>query len=280
MAVNARIARTPPIPARISCLMRCSWSPPYSRSVTLRRSCSFSGMSESSSSSGTRPTCATQTRARSRAESGMRQLDQHRFAGGVGEQPQRQTLRVERRICLVLPAVGGQRLPEIAASGSTGRPRSAAGPGPTPPSGGRRPGSRGRRSSWAAPRRRRTPSRSTRCRSASPTLPRRPLPAADTTADGSGSRSNRRPARSSRPRNSSSMANSSSRAGLTAPSSATGSLPHLRPQVGVDGREQVLRRFVPRPAQVDGQLVQRGETVGEVGTDGEPAKGFHASLPY
>ena len=27
-AVNARIARTPPMPARISCLMRCSWSPP------------------------------------------------------------------------------------------------------------------------------------------------------------------------------------------------------------------------------------------------------------
>ena len=28
IAVNARIARTPPMPARISCLMRCSWSPP------------------------------------------------------------------------------------------------------------------------------------------------------------------------------------------------------------------------------------------------------------
>ncbi|PQM47573.1 hypothetical protein C1Y40_02221 [Mycobacterium talmoniae] len=66
-AVNARIARTPPIPARISCLIRCSWSPPYSRSVTPRSSCSFSGMSESSNSSGTRPTCATQIRARSSA---------------------------------------------------------------------------------------------------------------------------------------------------------------------------------------------------------------------
>ena len=27
-SVNARIARTPPMPARISCLIRCSWSPP------------------------------------------------------------------------------------------------------------------------------------------------------------------------------------------------------------------------------------------------------------
>ncbi|CKT22185.1 Uncharacterised protein [Mycobacterium tuberculosis] len=27
-AVYARIARTPPMPARISCSMRCSWSPP------------------------------------------------------------------------------------------------------------------------------------------------------------------------------------------------------------------------------------------------------------
>ncbi len=28
ISVNARIARTPPMPARISCLIRCSWSPP------------------------------------------------------------------------------------------------------------------------------------------------------------------------------------------------------------------------------------------------------------
>ena len=71
ISVNARIARTPPIPARISCLIRCSWSPPYSRSVTPRRSCSFSGMSESNSSNGIRPTCAIQTRARSWLESGI-----------------------------------------------------------------------------------------------------------------------------------------------------------------------------------------------------------------
>ena len=43
----------------------------------------------------------------------QRQLDQHRITGGVGEQPQRQPLRVQRRIGLVLPAVSGQRLPEV-----------------------------------------------------------------------------------------------------------------------------------------------------------------------
>ena len=32
----------------------------------------------------------------------------------VGEQPQRQALRIQRRVVLVLPAVGGQRLPEVA----------------------------------------------------------------------------------------------------------------------------------------------------------------------
>ena len=32
----------------------------------------------------------------------------------VGEQPQRQSLRIQRRVVLVLPAVGGQRLPEVA----------------------------------------------------------------------------------------------------------------------------------------------------------------------
>ncbi len=37
-----------------------------------------------------------------------RQLDQHRSAGRIGQQPKRQALRIQRRIVLVLPAVGGQ----------------------------------------------------------------------------------------------------------------------------------------------------------------------------
>ena len=123
---------------------------------------------------------------------GHGELDQHRVAVAVGEQPQRQALRVQRRIVLVLPTVGGQRLPEVARAVVQARPRSAAAPDPTPTSGGRRPGCPGHRSSSAAPRRRRTPSRSTRCRSAAP---RRQRPAAGTTAGGPGSCPVRRRAR-------------------------------------------------------------------------------------
>jgi hypothetical protein len=56
--------------------------------------------------------------------------------------------------------------------------------------------------------------------------------------------------------------------------------PDLLPQFGVDGREQVLRRFVPRPAQVDRQRLQRDQPLGKVRADGEPTKGFHATQPY
>ena len=85
IAVNARMARTPPIPASNSCLMRCSWSPPYNRSVTLRRSCSFSGMSESNSSSGIRPTWATHTLARSTLASGIASSTRTVRAGTVDQ---------------------------------------------------------------------------------------------------------------------------------------------------------------------------------------------------
>ncbi len=60
---KARIARTPPMPSSISWRSRCSVLPPYSRSVTVRMTSLFSSTSESSSSSGTRPTWATQIRA-------------------------------------------------------------------------------------------------------------------------------------------------------------------------------------------------------------------------
>ncbi len=60
---KTRIARTPPTPSSISWRSRCSVLPPYSRSVVSRMTSLFSSTSESSSSSGTRPTWATQTRA-------------------------------------------------------------------------------------------------------------------------------------------------------------------------------------------------------------------------
>ena len=52
------------------------------------------------------------------------------------------------------------------------------------------------------------------------------------------------------------------------------------PQVRVDGREKFLSWLVPRPSQVGRQLVERGQTLGKVSSDGKPAEGFHASLPY
>ncbi len=54
----------------------------------------------------------------------------------------------------------------------------------------------------------------------------------------------------------------------------------LLPQLGIDGREQVLRRLVPRPAQVDREPFQRDQAIGKVCADREPAEGFHATQPY
>ena len=51
------------MPSSISWRSRCSVLPPYSRSVTVRMTSLFSSVSESSISSGTRPTWATQIRA-------------------------------------------------------------------------------------------------------------------------------------------------------------------------------------------------------------------------
>ena len=94
---------------------------------------------------------------------GHRQLDQHRVV-------------VARRSAAAAagpadPATGSSRAASRrrsatagnSPSGSTAPPRSAEGPGPRRTSGDRPPECPGRRNSSAAPRRRRTPSRSTRC---------------------------------------------------------------------------------------------------------------------
>ncbi len=47
------------------------------------------------------------------------------------------------------------------------------------------------------------------------------------------------------------------------------------PGLGVDGGEQVLCLRVPRPAEVAGQLSERGQGGGQHGTDGESANGSH-----
>ena len=54
----------------------------------------------------------------------------------------------------------------------------------------------------------------------------------------------------------------------------------LLPQLRIDCREQVLGGLVPRPAQVDRQPFECGQSIGEMCADGEPAEGFHATQPY
>ena len=71
-------------------------------------------MSESSSSSGTRPTAACQTRAFSSFPAGIAISTSTCCAPASStEQLQRQALRVEHRVGLQLPAVQRQRLPEV-----------------------------------------------------------------------------------------------------------------------------------------------------------------------
>ena len=71
-------------------------------------------MSESSSSSGTRPTWAFQTCACERAAAGQADLTAA-AAVRVAQQARWAGRGVEDRVVLLLPAVGGQRLPEVPA---------------------------------------------------------------------------------------------------------------------------------------------------------------------
>ncbi len=54
-------------------------------------------------------------------------------------------------------------------------------------------------------------------------------------------------------------------------------VPHRLPLLGVDLREQLLGRRMPRPAQVGRELPQRGERVGQDGADREPPDRTHGS---
>ena len=51
------------------------------------------------------------------------------------------------------------------------------------------------------------------------------------------------------------------------------------PQLGVDVLEQALRRLVPRPPEVAGELLERGQRAGDDGPDGELANRLHALHP-
>lgn len=77
---------------------------------------SLSGMSESSNSNGIRPTSATHRTEPQHAVVRHRHQDRHRIAVGIIHGADRQPLRIEIGTALVLPAVGTQRLPEVAAA--------------------------------------------------------------------------------------------------------------------------------------------------------------------
>ena len=82
--------------------------------MTLRAASSFSCTSESSSSSGTRPTWARQTWACSSRPPGSSMVTPAGRAVLVAQQRQRQPVGVEHRVVLLLPAVAVQALAEVA----------------------------------------------------------------------------------------------------------------------------------------------------------------------
>ena len=110
----ARSARTPPIPSRSSWRRRCSVVPPYSRSVTSRSGRGLSSTSVSSRSSGTRPTWATKMRAASSCSPGTVIRTWAALPSRLAQQRDRQAVGVEHRVGLLLPALAGERLAEVA----------------------------------------------------------------------------------------------------------------------------------------------------------------------
>ena len=82
--------------------------------MTLRAASSFSCTSESSSSSGTRPTWARQTWACSSRPPGSSMVTPRGRAVLLAQQRQRQPVGVEDRVVLLLPAVAVQALAEVA----------------------------------------------------------------------------------------------------------------------------------------------------------------------
>ncbi len=106
-------ARTPPMPSRISWRRRCSPPPPYRRSVTARSAGPFSSTSESSSSSGARPDLGPPDLGVEHAV-GQAHRDQQRLAAAVADQLEGELVGVEGGVGLLLAAVGGQRLAEVA----------------------------------------------------------------------------------------------------------------------------------------------------------------------
>ncbi len=102
------------MPSRISCLIRWSWSPPYSWSVVAAQEIVV-GLVVGVQQQQRHPTdLGDPDPRRQMAPAGHRHADRQVFTLAVEHPLDRETLRVVRGVVLLLPAVGGQRLPEIA----------------------------------------------------------------------------------------------------------------------------------------------------------------------
>ncbi len=204
----------------------------------------------------------------------QRQLHQDRRAGGIGEQAQRQALRVQRWVVLPLPAIGRQGLPEVPravvqADGDQRqtevRRRLQMVAGQDAQATGvvrqhlgdtelhrevRDAGRHGRRILLLVPHR-----------------------AGEVVVEIAG--------QLVQPRQKAAVHGEFVQTlGCDRAQQGDRVLPGLRPQLRIDRREQILRRRIPGPAQVGRQPAQRREPLGQVGTDREPTQGLHVTQPY
>ena len=199
-----------------------------------------------------------------------RQLDQHRVVVVVGQQPQRQALRIQRRIALVLPAVGGQRLPEVprAVQQADRDQRKAQVRGGLQVIAGQNAQAAGvvRQHLGDAELHRevRDAVRQLRALVGLLLVPQRPgqvvVQIGGELVEAPQERLIHRelvqPLRADLPEQRHRVASD------------------LLPQLGIDGLEQILRGLVPRPAQVDRKPFERGQTIGQMCADGEPCGGL------
>ena len=199
------------------------------------------------------------------------QVDRDGGAGAVGlaQQRDRQPVGVEDRVGLLLPALAGERLLEVAVPveqpDADDRHAEVAG-GLEVVAG---------EDAEAAGVLRQHRGDAELGREVADRAPVRPGPGAGTSGPRRGTpRGRARPRRAARrtPRRRPARR---SRAVSTSPSSRTGSRPVDSHSVRVDRGEDVLGRRVPGPPQVVGQVPERGERVGEHGADGETSDGTH-----
>ena len=188
---------------------------------------------------------------------GHRDGDRRALAVLLAQQRDRQSVGVEDGVGLLLPALAGQRLLEVAVlvEQADADDRYAEVAGGLQVVAGQDAEAAGvlRQHGGDAELR----ARSSRSR---PGRRRRPRAGAGTTGHRSGSASrSARAAAEARQEGLVARASSSSRARPTAPSSLTGSRPVDSHRRAVDGLEDVLGLGVPGPAQVAGEIAQRGE---------------------